>query len=340
MVATKMNIIEALHDIRASGMLENTGWKCPEYLLPAVKVCSGCGGDLALQHQHTMEVLGCPEDMVVLINAVCACGAVWKYDRVIIDGQEWRITQPREFLTVSDRSVIRRSTLHNVEQRLVIQANSFQSEGEMCGIERRTLRRAVFLDFGLRHYREVMELQLMPMGSNYEDFMKLCNNHVRRDGLPSRNHCCTDAGAIHVSHMPSVNKMDAAKLETTLRSFEAVVVTDGHEKVCRRVCQNFKSRDMASSPGELNVPQQCTGTPYRDSPFCQECAFLRSNIPKEAHVLVEEDDIEEDPIALRTRMKKAAVPVTTVSEQKCTKTFHMHKGHTTGVLVTSHPCHS
>lgn len=92
-------------------------------------------------------------------------------------------------MRVSSKVVVRRADIEDTTKRLTLQHVSFQSQGVILGIQRRTLQRAVFLDWAMRYYREQLQQHVMPdPGEDLDAFLDSINNRVRQRGLPSRHH--------------------------------------------------------------------------------------------------------------------------------------------------------
>jgi hypothetical protein len=134
-----------------------------------------------------------------------------------------------------------------------------------------------------------------------------------------------------------------AYLTAALQRFEEVVILDGHEKVCRRVCQHQRGERGLHPTTGLNIPLQCSQWPDKTtgSAYCREHKPVdQPVVPK---LLDESDDEEDEVIALRTRAKQQQQPTkpkttSTVSDEGCTKTFVVHPGKTSGLLATARPC--
>lgn len=204
---------------------------------------------------------------------------------------------------------------------------TYQSEALVLGVERRQLKRALFINWLMRHYREYRGLHVMEMTDTVIDEAV---NHLRRDGLPEMRHSCGTTGPAHVRHL--MKKNTEAQVDRLLRAFEGVIVMDGHEKLNRTVCQhNAGARELHPHSG-LKLSVQCPGmqrnvcicnppfpaTPCRDSGFCKEHGGD-----------VEDDSSDDEPIASRTRTKGEAQKL--VSPSGCEKIFMAHRNHTTGL---------
>ena len=117
-----------------------------------------------------------------------------------------------------------------------------------------------------------------------DSVFEMLNTQIRNNRMPSRHHrcefttvvlrfglvsgqlpslvcvmCrCTTAGPQHVKHMKFKKPRDdkVAYLTAALQRFEEVVTLDGHEKVCRRVCQHQRCERGLHQTTGLNIPLQ------------------------------------------------------------------------------------
>lgn len=128
------------------------------------------------------------------------------------EGTTWCLTTPREYLVVTQDLVISRAVVEQVQQRFVLQQVkffspcpdkflflkqvNFQSEASILGICRKQLKKAVFLDWLMRHHREVLGWHVMEM---HDGMVMAAINHVRHNGLPSCLHSCSAAGTEHIA---------------------------------------------------------------------------------------------------------------------------------------------
>ena len=284
---------------------------------------------------------------------------------------------PRCVPTVHDicaifRSVLRKRDIDDTEVRWTLQHASFHTQGLVLGIPPKILKKGLFLRWTMRYHREQMVQDVMPDTDLRDDTLfEMLNTRIRNNGMPSRHHrcvfttvvlpfglvsgqlpslvcvmCrCTTAGPQHVRHMSFKKAGDdkVAYLTAALQRFEEVVILDGHEKVCRRVCQHQRGERGLHPTTGLNIPLQCSQWPDKTtgSAYCREHKPVdQPVVPK---LLDESDDEEDEVIALRTRAKQQQQPTkpkttSTVSDEGCTKTFVVHPGKTSGLLATARPC--
>ena len=204
-----------------------------------------------------------------------------------------------------------------------------------------------------------------------DSLFEMLKNRVRNNGMPSRHHrceftttvvpfglasgrlptlvcvmCkCTTAGPRHVRHMKFKKAGDdkVAYLTAVLHRFEEVVILDGHEKVCRRVCQHQCGERGLHPTTSLIIPLQCSQWPDKTIGSAYYCEHKPVDQPVFPQLLDERDDEEDEVIALRTRAKQQQQPTkpkttSTVSDEGCTKTFVVHPIKTSGLLATARPC--
>lgn len=256
--ATKLQVVTALVQLQRSGALESN-MAAPLYLLPFTLVCKGCGGGLpADNHTHLVQCLDVEGwRPAVLMKATCPeCGYRYGYDTFTLaeTEEEWRISNERPYLAVSHQFVISRRVLHNVETRIVLQHATFESEALVLGIGSRQLKQAVFLNWVMRHQRETLGYHVFCMS---DTMVQEAVNHICREGLPSRLHCCSLVGHVHIPQQ----HMSDGQQERLLRRMDNVLVIDGHEKLNRRVCQYRNGQRELHPQSLVQTSVQCTGVP-------------------------------------------------------------------------------
>lgn len=198
----------------------------------------------------------------------------YSYDHFCLGegGQDmWRITQPREYIVVSNRFIISRKVLEDIHKRIVLQQVclvfllrvayftfafkvTYQSEAEVRGVERRQLKDALFINWLMRHYREHRGYQVMEMTNTV---IEESVNLIRQEGLFDARHMCHSTGPVHVPHI--ARKGTEAQTARILRTYESVIVMDGHEKLNRAVCQHRAGERELHPQSGLRISAQCSG---------------------------------------------------------------------------------
>ena len=188
------------------------------------------------------------------------------------------------------RSVLRKREIDDTEVRLTLQHASFHTQGLVLGIPPKILKKGLFLRLAMHYHREQMVQDVMPDTDLRDDSLfEMLNTRIRNNEMPSwHQRCvfttvvlpfglvsgqtqslvcvmcrCTTAGPQHVRHM-SLEKAGDDKVAyhtAALQRFEEVVILDGHEKVCRRVCQHQRGERGLHPTTGLTTPLQCSQWP-------------------------------------------------------------------------------
>ena len=75
---------------------------------------------------------------------------------------------------------VRRDFLDGLQQRVVLEFASFRSESLVTGIDYRTLQEAVFLEWILRHYKEVEGQGMAEISDLDSAITYVCARHAKQ----------------------------------------------------------------------------------------------------------------------------------------------------------------
>ena len=90
---------------------------------------------------------------------------------------------------LSPKTVVMRKHIKGTHVRLVLRHIGFQSQELVLGIDLKVLRKALFLDWVMRFYREGQAQYCMPDPDMEEDHvLGYLNQFVRNNGLQSHHH--------------------------------------------------------------------------------------------------------------------------------------------------------
>ena len=153
-------------------------------------------------------------------------------------------------------------------------------------MHRTQLKEALMVNWVMRHHREVRGYHVVHMT---DDIVSEAVNHTRHNGMPSYRHLCSSSGPDHVGHLTRTRAYTpgqvllvvciflffptchtTSQVERLLRTYDSVLVVDGHAKLSRSVCQHNHGQRTLHPRSMLNVSAQCTKTPALCSSFCAE----------------------------------------------------------------------